>query len=1172
MEHSQLWYKHPKGDHHIWKKRFVMISDSTIHIYETKNDCHLHHIPLISIELCSTTSLTNGIDDTVYQDYLIKQNKAGDWTNKAWYTLVKCGYLKYSDPKKNTTRITSINIRNAEIILQKYQHLITIKNDREKSVHQFQCVSSFSQNEWYKYMLSVQSKCIQIDISEPTLFAFNIGNPVYLGHYIQRYDQHLFCADNKTSYTWWIIYLKKQIENIDNSNDEDHSAHLKLLRSTLSTNNISMHIDNRPKETIRFLGPFFSNESGKMWSDKFSALHSTNVSHLLEFNSVLSSCVDPEELVKNFISNLGLNHLCRLAAKHSNSLDAFDLELLRMFESFIHVNECCSYIKPIVEHNFCMKIVVDRIYSENKAVVKLTLSLLVNMVAAKDDQISILASNKILSILSELALCKGRVNKYTVLIKHCGSKVLCGDIIFLINYLIMCLPDLNKRMTERVLLNTLEFDYILHTIESIVQKSTPLYNDPLITHIQAYRKFRDADYLIANQYKSDFADNESIVCKFKTVSEHSFQDFMSEIKVLNNEFRISKSRSINMSIQNLIIARFANTHRKITCDIVCQQKIDLFLGLRYYQLLQNEHFNNKYIQYKLIKFYRETYPDILNHFIHTVTEHHEELDKMYDFAVSDPFIGLQECNVVSCKYADRHNRDRTKDKASSIWINDDSEFLFLRNLFDAIHCYLLHQYDFGLRIHKNDMNVNCQPENEYIGVSFKDTAFAFISKVIQSKKESYDTIARFNKRKYSLQTAETQTLMDALKSILSTQMENADCLISYLEEQEYDSDAMEEDIRIPSSSNILSHLNIHETQMLQNYLKETKLHDRLFSTGFIFYYWICYKFQEEKRGDEWNVIAHPTKKIYELYIEPKYDNLKQEITHNILFTLSNLQYKLTLTKATHFIKTHKCKKMEPTPNNKYGIHKCSKFKIENVLSIIFYTDWSELCSAFSATFRKNKLYDSLSSVKQRNREFAIWSRILRETVECYGNDGQEKFSMLENEKQSIKLKGPFFCGMSFLMTMPEFNIRLCGPTSTSKRVEVATRFGGDDGIIIELNNTGDIKSDLLHGFNCSWISNFNGEDEYLFFGGDYRIKIETIRQTKTSENFHPFFEALFLFDCMVTATAFGETTTIINDHNNIWKILNNLMAHQLKSVNFRNRYPQYVNNTFESYLNQKKKK
>lgn len=49
------------------------------------------------------------------------------------------------------------------------------------------------------------------------------------------------------------------------------------------------------------------------------------------------------------------------------------------------------------------------------------------------------------------------------------------------------------------------------------------------------------------------------------------------------------------------------------------------------------------------------------------------------------------------------------------------------------------------------------------------------------------------------------------------------------------------------------------------------------------------------------------------------------------------------------------------------------------------------------------------------------------------NDAKDKeWNILHN-----RVKGPFFCGISKKMVLPEYNIRLCGPTSTSKAVEIA---------------------------------------------------------------------------------------------------------------------------------------
>ena len=64
---------------------------------------------------------------------------------------------------------------------------------------------------------------------------------------------------------------------------------------------------------------------------------------------------------------------------------------------------------------------------------------------------------------------------------------------------------------------------------------------------------------------------------------------------------------------------------------------------------------------------------------------------------------------------------------------------------------------------------------------------------------------------------------------------------------------------------------------------------------------------------------------------------------------------------------------------------------------------------------------------------------MRETIELYGTSYHN-----ENDDGSeyVGVSGPFFCGMSLLMVIPQFNIRLNGPTSTSKCIEVAQRFGG----------------------------------------------------------------------------------------------------------------------------------
>ncbi len=91
-----------------------------------------------------------------------------------------------------------------------------------------------------------------------------------------------------------------------------------------------------------------------------------------------------------------------------------------------------------------------------------------------------------------------------------------------------------------------------------------------------------------------------------------------------------------------------------------------------------------------------------------------------------------------------------------------------------------------------------------------------------------------------------------------------------------------------------------------------------------------------------------------------------------------------------------------------------------------------------------------------------------------------------------KLTGPFYTGISVLVYISEFNIRLCSPTSTSIHIEVAIKFSTEEGCILQFNNPtpkyGYTQYSYLRCFNVSWLSRYKEEDErfvwiviYLFW-------------------------------------------------------------------------------------------
>ena len=63
----------------------------------------------------------------------------------------------------------------------------------------------------------------------------------------------------------------------------------------------------------------------------------------------------------------------------------------------------------------------------------------------------------------------------------------------------------------------------------------------------------------------------------------------------------------------------------------------------------------------------------------------------------------------------------------------------------------------------------------------------------------------------------------------------------------------------------------------------------------------------------------------------------------------------------------------------------------------------------------------------------------------------------------------------------------------------------------------------------SWISKYKEEDERLFIGGDWKIRIETIKILNTKQNFHKYFNALFIFDCIVSGWDVDKTSNINKD-------------------------------------------
>ena len=91
------------------------------------------------------------------------------------------------------------------------------------------------------------------------------------------------------------------------------------------------------------------------------------------------------------------------------------------------------------------------------------------------------------------------------------------------------------------------------------------------------------------------------------------------------------------------------------------------------------------------------------------------------------------------------------------------------------------------------------------------------------------------------------------------------------------------------------------------------------------------------------------------------------------------EYQKVLNKSQQYIETNVARSMKKDddvdgdPLNK-----------NQLISIILYTDFTELSTDFTKSFRKLNEFELLSQIKQRNQKYYHWSKILKTTTKYYG--------------------------------------------------------------------------------------------------------------------------------------------------------------------------------------------
>ena len=150
----------------------------------------------------------------------------------------------------------------------------------------------------------------------------------------------------------------------------------------------------------------------------------------------------------------------------------------------------------------------------------------------------------------------------------------------------------------------------------------------------------------------------------------------------------------------------------------------------------------------------------------------------------------------------------------------------------------------------------------------------------------------------------------------------------------------------------------------------------------------------------------------------------------------------------------------------------------------------------------------MKQVKNKHKKFYYFAKGLVETVHLYGVNNMWG-----------KEPGPFYCGLSMILNIGQFDIYLKAPLSTSKDVEIAINFATKQGIVLTLNNDFSMARHN-HMIDCSWISRYAEENERLWIGYQQMspLRICSIRMVSNNKKYSSFFHTLWLFDCIITGS------------------------------------------------------
>eukprot|EP01084_Bolivina_argentea_P253655 426188_1 len=345
----------------------------------------------------------------------------------------------------------------------------------------------------------------------------------------------------------------------------------------------------------------------------------------------------------------------------------------------------------------------------------------------------------------------------------------------------------------------------------------------------------------------------------------------------------------------------------------------------------------------------QKYPNFIAHYHHLLECHLnedsisiDETNHNFEYMFQQMMINDVLCvySADKCPIYLRNNRVREHEQNK---VKSDDILCVYIDLLDTMHCYFMHSFDVGYRIKCDDSVYQEQNETLNEDIQFDDLQMKTLKSFLSKKRETLNnmnTIVGVNRIK-------THKFCTDIGIEPTVNLKNND------------------EMKHSSNHDEIKHVQSSTDKIYQNYGFDKMNYDR-YSFG--------------QRYDYWK---HQTAQ----YIKVKYCSLKAELVNNLVFSIDMKAFDETLKKCVLLLKhSTKIKSIQSSEGAYFGIVTGQSLQTKNILALKLYTDHDTLSYNFSGTWRMRSDDVSFGQVHQKNREFWNWSKILVETVNCYGTE------------------------------------------------------------------------------------------------------------------------------------------------------------------------------------------